>query len=735
MRLLQCLRVGWVAAAIASIGLLVEAARAEVRLPNVFGSHMVLQREKPLIIWGWAGANEKVVVKLASASLEAVANERGEWKATLPAMTAGGPYTLKIEGSSSVELVDVMVGEVWLCSGQSNMEMGVRVARDGKAEVAAADHPGLRLLLVPKKVAPVPQPDFDGSWKVCTPRSITEGGWAGFSATAYYFGRELNQKLGVTIGLIESSWGGTRIEPWTPPQGFAAVPALKREWELAQLGDPLSLPHQQRLELTLQEVERWLAESRQALSNRTLVPSMPVFPAELLAPKENWNPTGLYNGMIHPLCPFVLRGAIWYQGESNLGEGMLYKEKMKALVAGWRQLWGLGEFPFFYVQIAPYDYGKNPETEAEFWEAQAQAQTEIPNSGMVTINDIGDIKNIHPANKQEVGRRLALWAMAKTYGKDMTACTGPIYKSMAVEGNHLRVTFDSGAKGLSSRDGQPLSWFEIIDADKGGFVKADAKIDGASVLLSSSSVPHPVAMRFAWSMFAEPNLVNDQGLPASAFRAGTVPNRSLLEMYVPEAEGYQLVYDLDLTKTGSNIQYKVDNHSRITAPFDRIAYYLELKQGDGFTKYAYVSMDAFTTNLSLIGVPTAESGAFFQQEVSNMNVFSNAKGVTTGTGLQGGNIEFWPNNYGPNNSAKVANASSETYDFGDQPSEPEDGYGSMQVHNYAARQTIFALNHWRAGNGADLGIGNQSGNNPDWTFAGNAGSFPARRLKVLVRCK
>jgi len=247
-------------------------------------------------------------------------------------------------------------------------------------------------------------------------------------------------------------------------------------------------------------------------------------------------------------------------------------------------------------------------------------------------------------------------------------------------------------------------------------------------------VKHPVAMRYAWSMLAEPSLMNVEGLPASAFRAGTVPKRDLLILEVPEAKAYQLVYDLDLAKLAEPIAYDVDNRAKIKQPFDRIAYFMELKSGDE-TKYVFVSMDAFTDDLGKIGVPTVASGASFQQNLSNMNVLSNMKGVVVGTGLKGGNIEFWPNNYGGDNSARVPNASSQVYDFGDQPSDPASGYGSMQIHNHDAKQTLFALNHWQTGQGADVGIGNQSANNPDWTFAGNAASYATKRLRVLVRCK
>jgi sialate O-acetylesterase len=308
---------------------------------------------------------------------------------------------------------------------------------------------------------------------------------------------------------------------------------------------------------------------------------------------------------------------------------------------------------------------------------------------------------------------------------------------MTREEGKLRITFENAGTGLSSRDAKPLSWFEVIDANEGGWVPAEAAIDGSSsVVLSSPEAKHPVAMRFAWSMLAEPNLVNSAGLPAAAFRAGEVPKRDLLVLKVPEAKEYKLIYDLDLAKLGPQFSYDVNNCEKFQGPFDRVAYFLELEPAEGETEYAYVSLDAFTDSLTKIGIPTLASGARFQQPVAKMNVYSNVRGIVTGTDLAGGNIEFWPNNYGPANTAKVPNASSQVYDFGDDMSEPADGYGSMQVHNHDAKQTLFAINHWKDGERADLGIGNQKGKeNPDWTFAQNAGAYKSKRLRVLVRPK
>ena len=710
--------------------------RAELKLPAIFGDHMVLQQNQSDPVWGWDAPGTKITVSFAGQNYSTVAGADGKWSVKLAPVPANAtPQTLTVTGSTQRELQDVLIGEVWLCSGQSNMEMGVGMVQDGAKEIAAANFPNIRLMMVPNLWRPQPEADMAGTWKICTPENIAAGGWSGFSAAGYFFGRELHRKLNVPVGLIDADWGGTRIESWTPPEGFAAVPALSSLNLAVQLGDPRSPAHKQKLEQFLDETEKWLTSARTALTDSALVPTMPAYPQELLPPHDLQNSTALYNGMIHPVQPFGIRGAIWYQGEANNGEGMLYTEKMKALVGGWRQLWGEGDFPFYFVQIAPFNYGNNPEQLSELWEGQTAAAKEIPNAGMAVINDIGNLQDIHPKNKQEVGRRLALLALAQTYGQKDVVSSGPTFQSLSIEGGTLRVRFDHADGGLASRDGQSLNWFEIIDADDGGFVKAEARIDGASVVLSSPTVRHPAAMRFAWHQLAEPNLMNGAGLPAGAFRAGNIPKRDWLGMHVPEVKSYQLVYDLDLAKLGTDIHWDVDNRSKIHAPFDRVAYSLELEAADGSTRAVYVSMDAFTDSLDKIGVPTVQSGAHFQQDVAQLNIFSNVKNLVTGTNLAGGNLEFWPNNYGPNNSAKVPNASSAAFDFGDEPSDPADGYGSMQVHNHDAEQTVFAVNHWREGQRADVGIGNAPDGNQDWTFAANAGSYKSKRLRIFVHCQ
>jgi len=708
-------------------------AQAALKLPAVIADHMVLQQQQSNPIWGWDTPGAKVTVSFAGKTYAATAGDDGKWMVKLDPQTANAtPQTLVVEGSTRREIQDVLIGEVWLCSGQSNMEMGVGMVQNGPEEIAQADYPNIRLLMVANRWTPEPQKDMEGTWKACSPKTIAEGGWNGFSAAAYFFGRELHKKLGVPIGLIEPDWGGTRIESWTPPEGFAMVPALKNDYDRLEMGDARTPVHQQRLATFLEQTAEWLKAANEALTNQSIVPQMPAYPSELQPPHDLQNATALYNGMVFPVHPFGIRGAIWYQGEANVGEGMLYDERMKALIGGWRQVWNEGDFPFYFAQIAPYNYGNTPQSLPELWEAQTAAANEIPNTGMAVINDIGNLGDIHPKNKQEVGRRLALMALARTYGKTDLVSSGPTFKNLAPEDDKLRISFENIDGGLVTRDGKPPDWFEIIDADDGGFVKADAQIDGSSVVLSAPGVAHPVAVRFAWSQTATPNLMNAAGLPANAFRAGSIPARDFLKTHVPEAQDYQLVYDLDLNKMGQDIHWDVDNRSQIHGTFDRVAYCLELGDATGQFQSVYVSMDAFTDSFDKIGLPTLQSGAHFQQNVANLTVISSVKDIVTGTHLAGGNIEFWPNNYGPNNSSKVPNASSSSFDFGDEPADPADGYGSMQVHNHDAKQTVFAINHWREGAHADLGIGNAATGNADWTFDSNAGQYKIKRLRVLV---
>ncbi|HUT09035.1 MAG TPA: sialate O-acetylesterase [Thermoguttaceae bacterium] len=436
---------------------------AEIRLPAIVGDHMVLQREQTPPIWGWADPGEMVAVTIPGQSVTAKAAEDGRWQVKLAELEPGAPFDMAVTGSSGSKVIvkDILVGEVWVCSGQSNMEFPVSRALEPEKEIAAANFPKIRLFIVQRKKSPQPETDCVGSWAECSPDSVP-----GFSAVGYFFGRHLHRELDVPVGLIKTSWGGTPAELWTRREVLAADPALE---PLAQRGSEL------------------------------------------------------YNGMIAPLIPLAIRGAIWYQGEANCSRAYQYRTLLPAMIGNWRTDWGQGDFPFGIVQLAPFRYGRlDPACCAELWEAQLLTLKNVPNTGLAVTTDIGNVSDIHPTNKQEVGRRLGLWALATVYGKEDLVYSGPIYKSMEIEGNRIRLQFDHVGGGLASRDGRPLSHFTIAGTDR-EFHPATATIDGDAVVVQSNDVEKPIALRYAWRDDAEPNFGNQEGLPASPFRTDTFP--------------------------------------------------------------------------------------------------------------------------------------------------------------------------------------------------------------------
>jgi sialate O-acetylesterase len=418
------------------------SARADVKLPSVIGSHMVLQRDRPLPIWGWANAGEEVTVTLDSGKASTKADDKGRWKVTLPAMKADGKaHTLTVAGTNKIVLEDILIGEVWLGSGQSNMEWSVNNSHGAKETIAAADQPTIRLFQVPLVQTKTPADDVKAVWEVCSPKTVGR-----FSGVLYHMGLRLSKELNVPIGLINSSWGGSAIEPW------------------------------------------------------------------LVQEKSSG---GMYNGMIAPIHPFPLRGLTWYQGESNVGNGMKYRDKTETLIKGWREKWGQ-ELPFYFVQIAPWS-GYKADMLPPLWEAQV-ASLKIPGTGMVVVTDLVDnIKDIHPGNKKDVGNRLALIALAKDYGKKDLVYSGPLYKGMKIEGAKVRLEFAHVGGGLQARGGKFLTEFEIAGSDD-KFVPAEATIDGKTVLVHAAAVSQPTQVRFGWRNIANPNLMNKEGLPASPFR-------------------------------------------------------------------------------------------------------------------------------------------------------------------------------------------------------------------------
>jgi sialate O-acetylesterase len=447
-----------------------ESLYGEVKLPAIFGDNMVLQQKTDAAIWGTAVNNStvKVITSWNNKMYTIKAGGNGQWKVKVATPAAGGPYEISISDGKTIKLKNVLIGEVWVCSGQSNMEMPVKgyfnePVKGSNDAIVTSSNPSIRMFTVTKATSLEPVYDFEGAWKVCEPENVSE-----FSATGYYFGLLLNKVLNVPVGLINSSWGGTRIEPWISEDGIKKF-------------DFVTLPDK---------------KQQGTLSPQT--------------------PTVLYNAMINPMAGYGIRGAIWYQGESNRNEADKYVKLLPGMVENWRSVWGVGEFPFYYIQIAPFDYGTHGLSSAYLREAQLKASTAIPNIGMACIMDLGEKDIIHPADKKTGSERLALLALANTYGKSGFAYNGPLFKEMTVEGAVVKITFKNADNGLTSF-GKELSCFEVAGANK-RFVPAKAFITDDGITLMSPEVSTPVAVRYAFKDFIIGDLFNTEGLPASSFR-------------------------------------------------------------------------------------------------------------------------------------------------------------------------------------------------------------------------
>jgi len=490
------------------VTLLSAVAGADIRLPAIIGDNMVLQCNKKVSIWGWADPGEKVGVSVSWHRMKwaVTADGDGRWRFTMAAPDVGGPYQITLTGKNTITLRNILVGEVWVGSGQSNMQMSVRSSAHAENEIANATYPKIRLFTVERTVADTPQQDCTGSWVECSPETVP-----GFSAVAYFFGRELHKQLDVPVGLIHTSWGGTPAEAWTSRPTLEDnpnfEPILKRhEGFLGPVGN-LQQQYEERL-------ERW----KEAIKRAKNPPRRPKAPFGLGYP----SPSGLYNAMIAPLIPYAIQGAIWYQGESNAGRAYQYRELFPAMIQCWRRDWGQGDFPFLFVQLANF-MAQKPEPGDSAWAELREAQLmtlELPNTGMAVIIDIGEARDIHPKNKQDVGKRLALWALANTYGKKIVYC-GPLYESMERKGKNVVLHFNHIGGGLVAQ-GDDLKGFAIAGQGR-KFVWADARIEGDTVVVSSDEVSQPVAVRYAWADNPLCNLYNKAGLPASPFRTDTWP--------------------------------------------------------------------------------------------------------------------------------------------------------------------------------------------------------------------
>ena len=493
------------------------ATLAELQLAHLFSDGMVLQREQPVPVWGWADPGVEVTVTFGGQELTTTVGEDGKFMVYLKDMQASAdPQVLKVlSGGEEIEVRNVLVGEVWLCSGQSNMQWPVKNAKDFGEEQPAAKYPNIRMFLVDLVTANEPQKDCTGSWNVCSPENVGE-----FSATAYFFGREIHKELGVPVGLIRSCWGGTRIEAWSPMESLKQFPAVMQYKEQQDKG-AAAFDEAVEVKRFEKQMQQWKLQVQKAKSNGGKPPRRP---KQKINPHQSQNyPANLYNAMIHPLVPYGIRGTIWYQGEANadtVDGAVAYSGLLENMVTQWRKDWGI-DFPFYAVQLPNFKSAVDAPVQDSGWafirESFLKFSREVANAGMAVGIDVGEADNIHPKNKQPIGYRLARQALVKTYGKDGVP-GGPVYRSMKKDGNKIIIQFDNVGSGLVEQGGNPLKTFAIAGADR-KFVAAPAAIVDDTVIVSSEQVPDPVAVRYAWSNNPEGcNLFNKEGFPASPFR-------------------------------------------------------------------------------------------------------------------------------------------------------------------------------------------------------------------------
>ncbi len=476
-------------------------ARADVKLPALIADGMVLQQGIQIPLWGWADEGETVTVEFQTQKVTATAKD-GRWLLRLQPLKAGGPFTLTISGKNKLELKDVLVGEVWLCSGQSNMAFRLNQTDNAEAEIASAKYPQLRLFSIPRAEVDAPAQDVKGSWKECGPETA-----GAFSAVGYFFGRELHKARNVPVGLINNAVGGSPAESWMTAE------VLKGDAEYQQFFATYD-KQMERYETALAKYREQAAQAK--AEGKEL-------PATVRAPGKPWLPAGLYNGLIAPLLPYAIKGALWYQGESNATRAYQYRRLFPDMIRNWRAAWGQGDFPFLFVQLAAFgpNAPKLGESDwAELREAQTLTLTASPKTGMALAIDVGTINDIHPRNKQPVGARLALAARAVAYSEKLVY-SGPQYASMKVKGVRVELSFNHTGGGLLAREGA-LKGFLVAGADK-VWHAATAEIKGKRVVVTSAEVATPVAVRYAWAKYPDCNLYNKEGLPAVPFRTDDWP--------------------------------------------------------------------------------------------------------------------------------------------------------------------------------------------------------------------
>ncbi len=516
-------------------------AQGDVRLPSIFSNHMVLQRQQQIPVWGWAEAGEEVTVVLGEERRTVIAHDDGRWRVTLDPRPAGGPYQLVAEGKNSITCDDVLVGDVWICSGQSNMEWPLKDSLNGALEVLTARHPRIRLITVPHVGSQEPRDDFEGQWQPCTPETAEE-----FSAVGYFFGRNVHLAANVPVGLIDVSWGGSTCEAWVSRH------RLEQESQYEQLlaywdRKAETYDHSAALAIYEARLKQWEESALQEGTYRARS-SEPPFAKPSNPLEGQHRPANLYNGMLRPILGYAMRGVIWYQGESNAERAYQYRHLFPMMIQDWRDEWGRGQFPFYWVQLANYKERSAEPAEsawAELREAQSMTRRRLPNTGEAVTIDVGEADDIHPRNKQEVGRRLARWALAREYGFDVSY-DGPRYTSMEKDGNKIRLRFAIGRNSADRLERGTVTGFQVAGADR-KFVWAQARVipsnrDGR-VEVWSVEVEDPVAVRYAWGDNPACNLRNAAKLPAPPFRTDDWPGITVNTLAPPPDEEVKFTFD------------------------------------------------------------------------------------------------------------------------------------------------------------------------------------------------
>jgi len=499
---------------LAVVVIFAHSVRADVTLPSIFSDHMVLQKNATVPVWGWAEPGEKVTVTIAGQTQTTTADAAGNWKLKLGKISADGPLTLTVAGKNTIVVQDVLVGEVWLASGQSNMQLSVNDVTNAWKEKAEAKFPQIRGFFVERRPAATPQAKCGGKWVICSPETA-----GNFSAAAYFFGRELHQTIGEPVGLVQASWGGTPIETWSSMSSMEATSELAPV--LATWKKTLHPYDEEKAQTEyVRALENWTNNSAKLKNTGKTIPPQPQKKGD---PRLDKNyPANLFNGMIAPIIPYAIRGAIWYQGENNAANDLakLYSIQLTLMISDWRQRWDQGDFPFVWVQLPNFHPRTTNVVETNYngWcviREEMLKTLAVKNTGMAITVDVGEANNIHPKNKQAVGRRLALWALAKVYGKDIPY-SGPLPDGQIINGDEIILSFKNADGGLVA-SGSELKGFAIAGEDH-HWVAANARFDGNKIIVSSPEVKSPKAVRYAWAANPDCNLFNAADLPASPFR-------------------------------------------------------------------------------------------------------------------------------------------------------------------------------------------------------------------------